>query len=292
MVTGGNVRIEKNETAHDVTVFGGNADILGTVTGDLSVFGGKVLIANGARVHGDASMMGGLLIVEDGARVDGDVSVIGGKLERGEHAEIGGDVEGSSSEDEDADEHAHTTNHDHAGPFHHKALERFGSSLTGGLTGAALLFAFGAIVLALGGKRLEQLRVEVASRPMRSIALGVVGSICAIVLLVALCVTLIGIPVAIVGVLVGFVAFFVGVAAVLTTAGEALLRHKTQNPYVHLALGCALFFLVGLIPYVGTIVAVAVNLCAIGVLVATRGAGVFVRRNGPTGPSWGAPAPL
>jgi hypothetical protein len=122
---------------------------------------------------------------------------------------------------------------------------------------------------------MERLRAEVATRPMRSFALGVVGSIAAVALFVVLCVTLVGIPVALIGGLVGIVAAYAGIAAVLTTAGEALLRHRTQSPYVHLAVGCALLLVVGAIPLVGGLVKAAVAFMGVGVLIATRGAGLF-----------------
>jgi hypothetical protein len=146
-----------------------------------------------------------------------------------------------------------------------------------------MLFVFGSIVLALGSKRIESLRVEVAARPMRGFALGVVGLIAAIALVVALCVTIVGIPVAIVGILTGFIATYVGVVAVVTTLGEGLLRHRTQNPYVHLALGCAILFGVAAIPGLGPIAEAFVFFVGIGVVVATRAAGLIPpRSNGGT----------
>jgi hypothetical protein len=72
--------------------------------------------------------------------------------------------------------------------------------------------------------------------------------------------------------------------AVLSVVGEGLLRHKTQNPYVHLAAGCALFVALSAIPWVGGFLVVAVLLMAVGVLVATRCAGLLVKRNGSGSP--------
>ena len=61
---------------------------------------------------------------------------------------------------------------------------------------AAVLFVIGTMLLALAGRRMEQLRAEVAARPMRSIALGCSGVLGGVVVVIALCVTVIGIPVA------------------------------------------------------------------------------------------------
>jgi uncharacterized protein YacL len=153
-------------------------------------------------------------------------------------------------------------------------VKRWGDDALSSLSLSALLFVFGAVVLALATDRSRALQVEVAARPMRTLALGVVGAIAAIALSIALCVTLIGIPVALVGVVVFILAAYAGVCAVLTTAGEALVRHRTTNAYVHLAVGCALYFLVGLVPWFGAWAAVGVFLAGVGVMVATRGAGL------------------
>ncbi len=276
-VTGGNLRLAPGEVAHDVTVFGGNVEILGTVTGDLSIFGGRGHVAKEGRVLGSATLIGGALQMDDGAHVDGDVSVLGGKLDRADGAVIGGGL--THAGDDDDDDHPGPAAHDGGKSKEEGLLHEMGAAVAR----SALFFVFGAVLLALAGKRMETLRAEVALRPMRSFALGVVGLIAAIALVVALCVTLIGIPVAIVGLLLGVVAAYAGIAAVLTTAGEALLRHRTESPYVHLAVGCGLFLVIGAIPLVGGLVKVAVALIGIGVLVATRGAGLVpVRRQLPS----------
>jgi hypothetical protein len=73
--------------------------------------------------------------------------------------------------------------------------------------------------------------------------------------------------------------------AVLSVVGEALVRHRTENPYVHLAVGCTLFVVLAAIPLVGSWIVAATVLSAIGVLVATRGAGFLRKRNGGSPPS-------
>src|SRR5580692_9139293 len=206
-VTGGRLEIKRGEVVHDVSVFGGSVDVYGTVTGDLAVMGGRAEVHDGAHIVGSATTVGGSLRIRDGARVDGDVGVVGGSLKRDDKAQVGGAiVQGTASDDDDED---------HAGSGHRKAsggvVSRFVRELGQAFSHAAILFVFGTIVLALGSKRIESLRVEVASRPMRAFALGVVGLIAAIALVTALCVTIVGIPVAIVGVLAGAVATYVGV---------------------------------------------------------------------------------
>jgi len=115
---------------------------------------------------------------------------------------------------------------------------------------------------------------------MRSFAMGVVGILGGLVLFIAFCVTIIGIPIALIGLFLAIIGSYAGVCAVLTVVGQALLKHKTDSPYVHLAVGCALFMIVGAIPVVGNLVTLAIALVGIGVLVATRAAGMFPKKNG------------
>ena len=146
------------------------------------------------------------------------------------------------------------------------------------LTGSALLFVFGAVLMVLATRRMETMKLEVAQRPMKTFALGVVGLLAAIALTIALFVTVIGIPLAIVGVLVAVFAAYSGICAVLTTAGGLIAGHRTNNEYVHLAIGCGVFLILGALPWVGDVVTWVVILLGIGSLVATRAAGLIKPR--------------
>jgi hypothetical protein len=87
-------------------------------------------------------------------------------------------------------------------------------------------------------------------------------------------ITIVGIPFAVAGAVLGALATYAGLAEVLTTAGGALLSHRTKSPYLHLALGCVLFLVLGAIPYLGGFLTTLATLMGVGVLVATRAAGV------------------
>ena len=285
VITGGSLRIEKGETVNDVTVYGGSVDVFGTVTGDMVVTGGSAHIHQGGHVEGDATTVGGSLNVDDGATVDGDVGVVGGVLKRSEGARIGGKVvTGAKDDDDDADvKAAHGDTH----PNRNKLGAKIGEwtrDAGGAVTRTAMLFVFGAVLLALGARRMETLRGEIAARPMRSFALGIVGAIAGLVAVVLLCITVIGIPVAVVGLLCAVFGIYAGMCAALTTAGEALTAHKTKNPYAHLAVGCALFLAAGAIPVVGGVLHAIIAFIGIGVLVATRGAGLVKQRVPGQGP--------
>ncbi len=267
VVTGGDARVEAGEVVADLVVTGGSAEVLGTVTGDLVVMGGSARVHDAARVGGDAVVLGGSLSLDDDSTVAGDVSVVGGRLERSASAEVGGAAVGLGG--------ALAGGSSGATSGFGKLLRH----LWGAVTSAVLLFLFGVILTALAPQRAEALRVEVAARPWRSFALGVVGSLAAVVLLIALCVTVIGIPIALAAALLAVLLVYAGMCSVLAAIGGALVNHRSSSPYAHLAVGCALFFLVGLIPYVGGFATALVALAGIGALIATRLAGLVPKRS-------------
>lgn len=272
-VMGGNLRVEKGETVHDVAVFGGTVDVLGTVTGNLVVTGGTARVHDGAVIEGDATAVGGHLALEKGSEVEGDVGVVGGWLERAEGAKVHGRVVDGANKGK-VNVHVDDKGHVKSEVREESRSRGFFDKLGSAIRNAALFFVFGVVILALGGQRVENLRVEAARAPMKSFALGVLGTIGFAVTAVLLSITVIGIPLVAVAAIAAVIGVYAAIVSVLTTAGAAVLRHRTQNPYVHLAAGCAAFFLLGLVPYVGTAFIVIVTLIGVGTLVSTRmGAG-------------------
>lgn len=146
------------------------------------------------------------------------------------------------------------------------------------VTALVVLFVFGTVLMALATERMEKLELEVAARPARAFAVGLVSMLVSVPLLIALCVTVIGIPIALVGALALGFATYVGIIAALRTFAAALIRHRTENAYLQLALGCVVFLLVGAIPWLGDFVTLTVALIGLGSVVGTRGAGLWPKR--------------
>ena len=297
-VVGGSLHIGKNEIVHTVTVTGGSATIDGTVTGDLAVAGGSAKLHKGARVIGNITVMGGSVKIEKGARVDGHVAAMGGSVKSEDGAIIGGTVVDDHhkgnvavSIDDNGDVHTgpagvDSGDHSSAGGKIQNAAQSFGRKVTA----MSLLFVFGCVLLALLTGRMERLRVETAARPMRSFALGLIGSvlggIAAAIAIVILCITVVGIPIAAFGVLTAVFAVYGAIAAVLTTIGAAVIGHKTKNEYLHLLCGCGMFLIASSLPFIGGLVTFGVTMIAIGTLVSTRAAG-FLDKKRPTPPAMG-----
>ncbi len=280
-VVGGSANVEKGEIVHTLTVTGGSAKVRGTVTGDLVVAGGSVKIEEGGRVVGNVTVFGGSVKVQRGGRIDGSVGVAGGSLKREEGSFVGGGVVDGSDDGHgkiqvkiDEGKVSSQVDPEPKRGRLSRAAHTFGESLTK----MALLFVLGCVFLALGTQRMEMLRVEAAARPMRSFALGILGALGALFVAIGGSITLVGIPFVALGILLAVFATYVAIAAVLTTFGHAVLGHKTQNPYLHLLFGCAVFLILGAIPYVGGLVTFVVVMIAIGVLVSTRLGGLAASR--------------
>lgn len=259
IVTGGRTRVEAGEVVRDLVIMGGRAEVLGHVTGDLSIMGGSATLRPGARVDGDATVLGGTLSIEDDASIAGSVAVLGGKVDRKDGSDVG--------------------------KISTSVLTRASSEGKGLLAGisralsrTALLFVFGAVLLALATRRMEDMEKEVAARPMRTFALGVVGLLLAAIAVLVLTVSIVGIPLAAVGAIAAVVATYVGIAAVLGTLGGALIHHKTDNAYAHLAVGCAAYLLLSSLPWIGGLVTLLVVVSGFGAIIATRGAGFYRKR--------------
>jgi hypothetical protein len=276
-VTGESVKIAAGDTVRDVTVMGGEAEIAGHVTGDLAVIGGSARIHDGARIDGDANAIGGSITIDEGGRVDGEVSVIGGIVRGAEHARGRGVKIVAGGDRDDEKEEAQL------GLF-----ARASRAVSSAVSSAALLFVFGSVLIALAGDRFDHLRGEIAARPMKSIAMGLVGGIGTILALIVLAVTVIGIPFSAVGAVLFLFAIFAGTAAAATTAGAAIAGHRFKSPYGHLAVGCAIYLVAGLLPWIGGWLQIAMLLAGYGAIVSTRAAGL-IRRKTPSLPPTMAP---
>ena len=268
-VFGDSARIGKDEVVHDVTVMGGSVLIEGRVTGKLAVFGGHAELASSARIDGDVALTGGDIKFEEGAEIGGDLAVMGGSVEGADSVKVGGSTELDPS---DGEQQA-------------SFFVRAGHAISSGMRTAAFLFIVGALFIALGAGRAESVRTAIAASPMRSIALGLVGLIGSIVSLALVALTIIGIPFAAFGAIAAVVLAFAGTASAAVVLGAMVAGHKSENVYVHLAAGCALFMVAGFLPWIGGWLQAAVVFAGIGGMVTTRAMGFLEKKTAPTFPN-------
>ena len=89
---GHNISIGPNEEVSEATCFGCSIHVRGHVSGDVTAFGGSIVLEDQAQVDGDATTFGGDLRLDKAAKVNGDATVFGGRIRRDAEATVGGDV--------------------------------------------------------------------------------------------------------------------------------------------------------------------------------------------------------
>lgn len=89
---GNDITVGANEEIGEATCFGCSVHVRGHITGDVTVFGGRVVIEDQGEVGGDATVFGGGIRLDKAAKLDGDVVVFGGGVRRDPDATVGGDV--------------------------------------------------------------------------------------------------------------------------------------------------------------------------------------------------------
>ena len=289
-VFGSSLVLARQEVVNDLSVFGGSADLHGTVQGDVLVMGGSLTIHDGARVYGDVGVLGGSVELQNGSRIDGDLSSAGGHIERASGAIVRGEetaLGGSKSDklsardhgdgDDDDDDKATDEKGDESAQEELWSFASVMDKLGSALSRAALLYAFGCVLLATAGQPMERMRSELSERPVRALGLGMAALIGGFFALIVLCVTIIGIPVAIMLFLVGALGVYAGMCAVFLELGALVLEERTDSPYVHLALGCFMYLIFSTLPVIGWLATALAVVCGVGLLVSTRFAGLIGR---------------
>jgi len=89
---GNNISIGPGEEVSEATCFGCSIRVRGHVAGDVTTFGGNIVVEDQGQVDGDATSFGGGIRLDKDVKVSGDVTVFGGRIRRDPAATVGGDV--------------------------------------------------------------------------------------------------------------------------------------------------------------------------------------------------------
>jgi hypothetical protein len=89
---GSNINIGPGEEVQEATCFGCSIRVRGKVAGDVTAFGGSVIVEDQGEIGGDMTAFGGGIRLAKDTTVSGDVTVFGGRLQRDPAATVGGDV--------------------------------------------------------------------------------------------------------------------------------------------------------------------------------------------------------
>ena len=88
---GHDIIVGANEKVADVTCFGCTVRIRGQVVGDVTTFGGSIVLERDAVVSGDTTTFAGDVRLDGGAKVR-DITVFGGRIRRDSEATVAGEI--------------------------------------------------------------------------------------------------------------------------------------------------------------------------------------------------------
>lgn len=88
---GHDVTVGADEDVTEVTCFACSVRVRGNVAGDVTTFGGTILVEDGGEIGGDLTSIGGDVRLDNGAKVQ-SMTVFGGKIRRDPGASVSGDV--------------------------------------------------------------------------------------------------------------------------------------------------------------------------------------------------------
>lgn len=237
---GTDVIVDENMTVKEVVVFGGNITVNGTVQKDVVAIGGNIFLGPTAKVGKEVVAIGGVIDKEPGALIgDNEVEL---------------NIPGLSS--------------------------LIGFSATANWVGWALAFkilafigflALALLVVALIPKPFVLISTAVQQYTLKTILLGISGLVVLVPLAVFLAITIIGLPLVALEVFVVGIAFFVGYIAVAQLIGDkiaALLKRPALNALWVTLLGLLTLWLIGWIPFIGSLVKAAAIFLGFGGVLA------------------------
>ena len=246
VVVGESLRIGADEVIGKAVAVGGSLTVLGHVRGDAVAVGGSVTLLPGARVDGDAVAIGGTVTVEEGASLEGDNVSIGGTIPA-----IVGALTGWPVRD----------------GHHLRSVFGFGGRLARSL----LLFGVAMLVAVVFPGSVARVRTFLTTRPGLSSLGGLALLVGFIPILFLLAVTIIGIPLIPVAVMLLIAVLLFGVTVSALWLGERIpLLGENKTPLKAVALGSAVFVIVGLVPWIGTLAIFLAALVAAGATLLSR----------------------
>lgn len=289
MVAGGNITILGN-VGDDVRAAGGNILIQGAVVGDVLVGGGQVNVG-GPRIGGDVTIGGGMVRMD--APVGGDVKIAGGQVRinsvitgnveihaeevtLGPKAVINGNFIYSATKPVTMEEGAIVR-----GETTYTEQPDVRSAAKAGLLALAsflflskfLMILVGAFALWLMFRRFSNELVTVAAaKPWALMGRGLIFLIVTPIVSVALLFTVVGIPLGAIG-LLAFAAAMIAVCLASPIVLGSIVHKWIFKPAQYeiswktILLGVVLYFLIGLIPFIGGLALFALMLLVIGAAI-------------------------
>ncbi|HMM41979.1 MAG TPA: hypothetical protein PKA95_08775 [Thermomicrobiales bacterium] len=242
------VVIEAGESVDALVVVSDDATVAGTVTEGLFVIDGDAWISGA--VEGDVTVVSGTLHLLSGSQTD-HISLVRSELVREDGAVVTGSIDRTQGVD-----------------FWSTAL--FSIVFWLGMT--LVLLVSGLVFAAIGGRQLARSAALLGQRTAGSIGWAAILFIGLPLLSVPVILTLVGIPLG-VGILLFLLPalWFLGFIVAATAAGGWLVRRfgwseQPEHPYLAVAVGVAVFGVIGAIPWLGGLFAFFAGIVGAGAM--------------------------
>ncbi len=258
VVMGGEAILQEGSIVNGaVVLFGGTLRADGEITGELVSFGGQVELGDTAKIEGDAVSFGGDFSYSENTEFGGELI-----------SEFPGPKNFKFSDDFDISNISPSGFWPSLNPF----IEVMWLFLRSFIWAALAI-----IVLLFLEKPVERISDTVVMQPVVSGGLGLLTSIVAPVLLVALTITIIGIPLSLVLVFILGIAWALGIVSIGYLVGNRIARMLNQSWAEPVNAGAGAFILtfvingIGLfVPCVGWLIPAMVGVVGLGAVVLTR----------------------
>ena len=289
LIGGGTVTV-LDDVGGDVRIVGGNVIIQGKVGGDIISAGGQLNIGGagvggdvavaGASVHIDAPVSGNVRIaggqVVINAPITGNVQIQAKTVTLGSNANIKGDLIYTATQPATIESGAvvsGATRYAAIPDARKVSMKGIAALVSLGLFFKLLMMLCAAFAIGFGLRSFSQKVVETAvAKPWNELGRGLIFSIVAPVVSFMLLCTLVGVPLGMLGFTVAAaVTLIAGLVASIVT-GSVLFRWFTKAKRLEItwktiSLGTVAYFLLGLIPVIGWLLACALMLMTLGAVL-------------------------
>jgi cytoskeletal protein CcmA (bactofilin family) len=295
-VAAANIININGDIGHAVRVAAQTITITGNVNGDLMAFGAEVDVASTATVTGDL-LVGAANVRIDGL-IEGDIKGGGGEVAIGNGvkgnveievdsltilstANIEGDLTYTSEEEADIQPGAQiggSTTHN-LPPVKEEQPVPFPFSLFSGVLSKVIGFLMalvtGLVIILIAPRRLTSIAESIRTRPGASAAWGALVVFVTPIAAILVCITIVGIPLGLIALALWGIGLYLAQIPVGLLIGRLIIGRfrgveRKGIMIAALALGLVILALLGLIPYLGFFIGLAVALFGLGAVVVSE----------------------
>ncbi|MGF1489909.1 MAG: hypothetical protein ACFBSE_22710 [Prochloraceae cyanobacterium] len=226
--------------------------------------GASLIVREGAKIRGDATAIGGNIILQNNAIVDGDTVTIGGKVIKGEGVSIGGDIVeilGGANKIIAENTEALRQRYGIFGSF-------YLINLLVCLFLLLIILAVGLFLILLLPTHLKKISTTIAQQPFKSGAWGFAGIIIVYLLTGLLAGSLFGLVTIPLLNIVFALAGLLGCTATSLSIGKKI--KASGGSLQHFIIGIVIFVPIALIPVVGGLIVLMVNIFGFGAVLLSK----------------------